>query len=366
MPDFEVLEPALVPSGKPSFLLDWELTMKCNLDCSYCGPIGHDNSTKHPPLQDCLTSIDFMFKYVDLYLKKKSKWSQQVILNVYGGESLFHPNIVEIHQALKEKHAEYSWPLWITTTTNLIVGPNLLERVIPNIDEFTCSYHTESTDKQKEIFKKNLLFLQQQKKKFKVIVLLNPMPGKWEDALSMIEFCKTHQMNFLPRQLDQLWGTRFNYNDEQLKWFQNFYNQKSFNTNVDVMDAKDGNLSQTGRACCGGRQMCTNQNYTERAFFVKDNKFTGWTCSVNWFFLFIKQLTGDVYVNKDCKMNFDGTIGSIGNIKNYEQILNETSEKLEKGIPSITCAKKTCYCGLCAPKAENKEKFEEIFKKYIS
>jgi len=26
---------------------------------------------------------------------------------------------------------------------------------------------------------------------------------------------------------------------------------------------------------------------------------------VNWFFLFIKQVNGKIYVNKDCKMNFD-------------------------------------------------------------
>jgi molybdenum cofactor biosynthesis enzyme MoaA len=28
---------ALDPINIPSFLLDWELTKLCNLDCSYCG-----------------------------------------------------------------------------------------------------------------------------------------------------------------------------------------------------------------------------------------------------------------------------------------------------------------------------------------
>ena len=29
---------ALDPSSNPSFLLDWEVTKKCNLDCSYRAP----------------------------------------------------------------------------------------------------------------------------------------------------------------------------------------------------------------------------------------------------------------------------------------------------------------------------------------
>ena len=38
---------ALDPNNVPSFLLDWEVTKLCNLDCSYCGigiDGGHDNS----------------------------------------------------------------------------------------------------------------------------------------------------------------------------------------------------------------------------------------------------------------------------------------------------------------------------------
>ena len=53
---------ALDPNNVPSFLLDWEVTRLCNLDCTYCGEAGHDNSTKHPPLDECLRTIDFMIE----------------------------------------------------------------------------------------------------------------------------------------------------------------------------------------------------------------------------------------------------------------------------------------------------------------
>ena len=108
MPNFETLEPAIDPNNKISFLLDWEMTLKCNLDCTYCptdGPqISHDNSTDHPPLAGCLKTLDFMFAYVDLYMAHKPNALKEVVLNVYGGESLHHPDIIEI---LEQAHAQH-------------------------------------------------------------------------------------------------------------------------------------------------------------------------------------------------------------------------------------------------------------------
>ena len=117
------LEPAIDPNNKINFLLDWELTLKCNLDCSYC-PTGidggHDNSTQHPALIDCLQTIDFMFKYADIYMSLRPPGLRHVILNVYGGESLHHPDIVPILEQVHQRHAPYAdqWSLTVTTTTN--------------------------------------------------------------------------------------------------------------------------------------------------------------------------------------------------------------------------------------------------------
>ena len=96
-----------------------------------------------------------------------------------------------------------------------------------------------------------------------------------------------------------------------------------------------------------------------------DNKFTGWYCSVNWFFLYIKQVNGEVYVNKDCKMNFDGEVGPIGNLSNTAEILNTLTKQLEtKTLSVIQCKKPTCYCGLCAPKAKELKTYNQIITKY--
>ena len=156
-------------------------------------------------------------------------------------------------------------------------------------------------------------------------------------------------------------------NQTQVQWFNNLYQSKTYGTS-DKIPADDEiklNLSDTGRACCGGRQTCQDQNYQERKFYVMDNKFTGWYCSVNWFFLYIKQVNGEVYVNKDCKMNFNGEIGPIGNLSNTSEILNTLAEQLgTKTLPVIQCKKPTCYCGLCAPKARELTTYNQIITKY--
>lgn len=50
MPDFDILEPL----DNLYFSVEWETTLKCNLDCSYCGKDGHDNTKPHPSLDDSL------------------------------------------------------------------------------------------------------------------------------------------------------------------------------------------------------------------------------------------------------------------------------------------------------------------------
>ena len=60
-------------------------------------------------------------------------------------------------------------------------------------------------------------------------------------------------------------------------------------------------------------------------------------------------------------MNFDGTVGPIGNLDNTEPMLTQARDPT-KSI--IRCAKERCYCGLCAPKAETLDTYQTIMRKY--
>ena len=375
--DFTALEPAIDPNNRISFLLDWELTMKCNLDCDYCPSGiygGHDNSTSHPPLVESLKTLDFMFEYVDLYMRTKPRGIRYVILNIYGGESLHHPDIVEILSSIQEKYQPYTdqWHLTVTTTTNAIVSNKKLLKIIPLIDEFTVSYHTNNTDKQKNQFKENLLTIKESGRKQKCVVLMHSEPDLFQDARGMIEWLTANNIKHLPRQLDRWPDSKIvktTYNPEQVVWFDKLYTDKSYNSTDTLIDKvtdhnNNVNLTDVGRACCGGRQVCKDSNYKSRDFFV-DNKFPDWYCSVNHFFLYVKQVNGEVYVNKDCKMSFDGTVGPIGHLDNTAVILSTLSAQLDTStLPVIQCKKHTCFCGLCAPKAMNLDTYKSIMKKY--
>jgi pyruvate-formate lyase-activating enzyme len=374
MINFDVLEPAVDPNNRISFLLDWELTMKCNLDCSYCDSGlygGHDNTTKHPPLDQCLATIDFMFEYADLYMSTKPRGIRYVILNVYGGESLHHPDIVTILSQIKQKYQPYAdcWHLTITTTTNAIVSHKKLQQIIPYIDEFTVSYHTENTAKQKQQFKDNLLSIAKAGRRQKCVVLMHQEPDLFADSQGMIEWLNQNNINVLPRQLDNDAGVAENkkriYNQDQIIWFNALYQTKTFGDFNKILDeSESAHLTNVGRACCGGRQICADQNHKQRHFYV-NNKFPDWYCSVNHFFLYVKQVNGEIFVNKDCKMNFDGTVGPIGNLNNTHGILSKLRDQLDTHtLPVIQCKKHNCLCGLCAPKAKDLTTYNKIIKKY--
>lgn len=374
------IEPAIDPNARPTFLLDWELTLKCNLDCSYCESTGpfryHDNTTEHPPLHECLDTIDFMYQYVDLYMQQKPKWNRAVVLNIYGGESLFHPDIVEILQAIRSKHQAYKqhWPLIVTCTTNAVVGHNRMTQVIEYIDQFTVSYHAESLPKQKKQVLDNLSLLVEHGKKVKCIVLMHSNFDYWPELEQVIDFCKHNDIQYLPRHLDG--DVNANYNSQQIKWFQNLWQtktpiqsvtvQKELTKQVSQNLEAGGNLAKTGRACCGGRLLCVNEDLTKPVFYVPNNNFQGWSCSVNWYFLYVKQVTKEIFSNKDCMMNFDGGIGPIGSLSNPSRLINQLKQWVQdKKMPVIECKKSRCSCGICAPKSQDKKSFFKVMKKQI-
>lgn len=369
------IEPAIDPNARPTFLLDWELTLKCNLDCSYCPTEGqwraHDNSEAHPDLESCLNTIDFMFEYVDTYMKHKPKWNRAVILNIYGGESLFHPDIETILTQVRQKYTAYQdqWPLTVTCTTNGVIGSNRLEKIVDLIDEFTVSYHCESLPKQKQQVLTTLSTLKSKNKKMKCVILMHGDYQRWNELLDVMEFCKSNDIRYLPRQLDG--SVNSNYNEKQIKWFENLWQEKTphkgkHRQSVLAVDKKDDSqLSKVGRACCGGRTMCLNQEMKEPVFYIPNNHFPDWYCSVNWFFLFVRQTTKEIFTNKDCRMSFNETLSPIGNLDEWKSLVEWTKLQLaNKTLPVIRCKRERCYCGLCAPKSSTLEQYQSIMTKH--
>jgi pyruvate-formate lyase-activating enzyme len=357
MHNLTILEPKIITS----FQVAWESTLKCNLDCSYCGD-GHDNKTNHPNLEECLNTIDFIVDYLDLYMKIKPIEQKHANLNIQGGESIFHPDILKILEYLENKRSKYNdWKLQVSFITNAVIGKKTWENIIKTIDYFTISFHAEMLEKQSQMWKENVLCLKSNNKNFHVAVLMHPR--HWDKCLRIIEWCKENNIKFHQRQIDHHWADlRFNYNKEQAEFLTG---KQIDNVGQKIIKIfKNGfDLSSLGRACCSGQ--CLIQNEQIETTYIKGNNFKEWYCSVNQFFLYIRQVTGEVFTNKDCKMNLEGEIAPIGYLNKSDNILEKLKNMIETNtLPVIRCKKSSCWCGLCAPKAKELQDFNRIIKKY--
>lgn len=361
MPTFDVLEPA----EKQFFHVEWECTLKCNLDCSYCGD-GHNNSIPHPPLDESLKTIDFIFEYVSLYMKQYKPGMKHANLNVYGGESMFHPNIIEILEYAREKRLEYNdFSFFVSTITNAVVGKNQWMKIVELLDYFTISYHAESLQKQKDQVRENILYLQEQDKKFHVSIMMHP--DQWDDCTDMVEWCKDNNVKYNMRQIDHTPKTKkFNYSTDQSKYLYGKEMPEMGPVEKVIQFFKNSiDLSSKGRECCGRRPLCVNQDLSKTQTFVPDNNFKGWSCSVNRYFLYVRQTTGEVFTNKDCRMNLNSEVGPIGYLNNASDIINELRHYVETNtLPVITCKKSSCWCGICTPKARTISLYNEVMERH--
>ena len=352
-----------------SFQVTWESTIKCNLDCSYCSPAEHNNAVPHPSLEDCLKTVDFLLEYVDLYIMQRPPEHRYVGFNVFGGESLFHPNIVEILEYIREKHEPYKgrWHLNVQVVTNAIVKPKIWNRIVDLVDYFTVSYHSEATDEQINLFKSNVLDLKARNKVYHCAVLMHPR--RWQQCTDMVQWCKDNDIKHLPRQLDHSWHDfKFYYSKDQAEWLHGDKPKEEKSTVKKITESVISfvNMESQGRECCGGIPMHVNGDYSCTQTYIPNNRFKGWSCSVNRFFVFVKQVTGEVFVNKDCRMNFDGKVGPIGYLKDSDKILSDLRTQLETNtLPVIVCKKSKCWCGLCAPKAATREEYDKIIQKHV-
>jgi len=75
------------------FVVDWNILLRCNFDCSYCSTFVHDATSPYPSIEtirEHYNSIDF----------PKGKTVHHIL---QGGEPVLHPNIFEIAEMCRER-----------------------------------------------------------------------------------------------------------------------------------------------------------------------------------------------------------------------------------------------------------------------
>ena len=380
MLEIRSIDPAPVPGLKPTFLVDWMTTRYCNLNCSYCDSYSHDNHSPHPGFEETKKTIDFIYEYVDLYMTYKRNWQKGLVLNVYGGESMVHPDIVRILKEVRLRHEPYKdkWPLVVQITSNAVIGTNTLGRVLDLVDDWTVSFHAESLPKQRELALKNLKFLNDSGKQVRCIIMMHAKRDKWTICLDVVEFCKQHQIRYTVKALDTSgpggepapFQDAMSYDRDQMEFIKNYWMDQSSTAGRQMLDdavkIDDRTVARSqGRACCGGRSLCVNQDFKNRVTTVPLDNFTDWYCSVNWYFLHINQTTGEIYNNKDCRTSLNNVVEPVGYLSDTKSIIDKHRTMLDtKTMPVIKCIKQTCLCGMCAPKARDLETFKIVMKNH--
>ena len=75
------------------FVVDWNILLRCNFDCTYCSPFVHDAVSPYPPMKtikEHYNSINF----------PDGKTVHHIL---QGGEPVLHPNILEIAEMCRER-----------------------------------------------------------------------------------------------------------------------------------------------------------------------------------------------------------------------------------------------------------------------
>lgn len=110
----------------------WDITRRCNYDCTYCWPSVHNNIEPHHEYEKIIETID---KAVD-------EWSEQDTIrwNFGGGEPTMHPRFMDIL-----KHLNNSGQ-WVLVTTNGSRSTRFWSEAVHYINSINMSAHFGSMD----------------------------------------------------------------------------------------------------------------------------------------------------------------------------------------------------------------------------
>ena len=113
----------------------WDLTRRCNYNCSYCWPYAHNKIDKFIPTEDI---IDACEKFI-------LEWAggKEIRFNFGGGEPTLHPGFLDILKYLKQNRQ------FVLVTSNGSRSPNFWEEAVRYINSINLSAHFEFVDKKR-------------------------------------------------------------------------------------------------------------------------------------------------------------------------------------------------------------------------
>lgn len=363
----------------------WDLGRRCTFACSYCPPHRKNNWSALASLEELVTAAHQVDRYVQLLARYNQKELYASIC-FSGGEPTTNPVFFDFLEYISTRLPK----LEATLTTNGFYCESKCLQVIEHTGFSTVSYHTEATEKQKALVIKNLELMKKHGYGFKVNVMFHERPELFQECVELCSWLDERSMSYTPRIIgddgDVKSGLKnksiHTYSESQMDWYKNFWRRKKQKVGeVKEVSAKDGAATCTkekpkekallgqsvGRPCCGGRSLSLlyDQDWQD-ATFVPTNNFQGWSCMVNWYFLYLHQEIDQIWFHQTCQVNLKGEVGPVSTISNFGQFIDDLERQMVSGkMPYIRCPKTFCGCGLCAPKAKGDELARALFKQHV-
>lgn len=349
-----------------SFSVVWDLGRRCTFACSYCGPHHSNKWSPHSTLDTLTKTLDGVVEY-NRILNSFRKVPKKTNLSFTGGEPTANPDFFKFIEYAKRVYPEVT----TNVTTNGCYTERKCKQIIDNLSSCTISYHAEASDEEKRLVNSGIKLMHESDYNFRVNLMFHK--GFFDECVEVARWFDSIGIKYTPRVIgdsgnpdDVKDGTAHVYTPEQLQWFKDYWNREK-----ELINKKSTSCEMAtaiGRPCCAKKSMRLLVDDTwMQGSFVPDTNFKGWSCMINWYFLFINSEVDGVWHHQTCQINMDGQMGPIGKASEFEKINEDLKKQLStNNIKFIRCPKTYCGCGLCASKAKDDNVAYEIFKSKVN
>lgn len=379
---------AIDDKNEKQLMVIWDLGRRCTFACSYCPPHRKNNWSNTASYDELVKTADSLERYSNIYNAHRNE-KFKVAASFTGGEPTVNPAFFKFLVYLQEKY-----PHWKRTlTTNGFYSDRKLRTIMENTDFTTVSYHCESTEENKQQVRRNLQTMLAEGYGFKINIMFHEQPEYFDECVRLAQWCDDNGVTYTPRIIGDQGNVKqgikdktvHTYTKEQVDWMKYYWDAKK---NNDPAPAYQASLQlanpvsipeygmepkspqkkvvgqKIGRPCCGGRKLDLKvDDEWSVGSFVENNNFQGWSCMINWYFLYIHQEIDKIWHHQTCQVNLEGKVGPICKVSEFDQYCDKIDAQFSTGgIPFIRCPKTFCGCGLCVPKAKTDKLADSIFR----
>ena len=284
------------------FWIHWNLSKRCNYNCTYCPDFLHDFTSPHRSLDNLISIAE--------KIKKNVPSEKFIRIWFTGGEPTANPNFLTFCKYLKENGITH-----IGLNTNGSRSKEYHIELCKYVNKIQFSSHFEFMEDDK--------FLETLEDCPRKQISLNLMaePEYWDRVKRLVGFCEQRQINYHLKRIRPKHNYEPPYTKEQISWLEEREHIQIYDDYGNRVDKPDVLTYKNINA--EPEEMWSNDVVTKR-----EDNFFGWICGVG--------LEG-------LEINADGTIHrGVCGVGGTLCHIDDTDWNLPKEF--ISCSKHRCSC----------------------